>query len=267
MKLLAKSALGLSALALAPLFLTAPQASADPVNPPPINIIGVPPVDSDELLAATVMYDPPPDDAVSDGMLADPNAPEPVPYVTVPDPTSTPESHSNQGDCRWFQTARWLKPADGVCPAPHWRTGWWYVEDKTTVAWPVKAAIDKWNAGTNIMKIGYGCPTFNGQKYHCVQVVQGRYGTTKPNDWVGQASVYIDPDTHEIMSATIKLNDSYRMGWAGHMQGIVHELGHVAGLGHEMTNVGPMWYQIDGKHQTPNNAEFGQLNTHNYNFA
>jgi hypothetical protein len=214
------------------------------------------------------MYDPPADDAVSDDVLGNPNAVWPVPYFSVEEPSS-PQAPSSSGDCRWYQTARWFQPEDGLCPAPFWRDGTWTVEDQTKVAWPVKAAVDRWNAGTGSrMKIGYGiCPKRNGQKLHCVQVVQDHYGTTKPNNWVGLSRLWIDPDSHEILAATIQLNDSYRMGWAKHMQAIVHELGHVAGLGHEMTNVGPMWDKDDGQHEWPNDAELGQLIYHNYNFA
>lgn len=57
------------------------------------------------------------------------------------------------------------------------------------------------------------------------------------------------------------------MGWAGNMQATVHELGHACGLGHEMTNVRPMWYQDDGAHQSPNAAEYDQLNYHTYNLS
>jgi hypothetical protein len=259
-----------------PLMLTTPASADGPsVPPPPVTIqIGPPPTPdpTGELTnvgGVTSMYDPPPDDAVSDDALGNPTAQWPVPYFSVEDPGSPAESPAPSGDCRWYETARWFEPDKGAqCPAPFWRGRLWWVEDQTHVAWPVKAAVEKWNAGMGAsMHIGYGCKTIKGRKYHCVQVVQDRYGSTKPKDWVGLAKLTIDPESHEILAATIQLNDTYRMGSAGHMQAIVHELGHVAGLGHEMTNVGPMWDKDDGQHETPNSAEYGQLIYHNYNFA
>jgi hypothetical protein len=262
-------------LTLLPLLLMTP-ASADGPNLPPVPPVTVqvdppPPPSADPDLATNygslIHGDLPPDDAVAGNLLPDPNAPWPAPYVTVEDPTPVQAPNDGGNTCRWYQTARWLQPDDGTCPPVHWATGKWYVEDDTKIAWPVKAAVDAWNAGTGgKMTIGYGCSKIvDGQKYHCVKVVQGHYGTAKPNDWVGLTRYQHDFDNHGFIWATIQLNDDYRMGWAGHMQAIVHELGHAAGLGHEMTNVGPMWYKDDGQHQSPNSAEFGQLNLHTYN--
>lgn len=267
LKLRSRSVLACSVLLLAPV-LSTPQALADPSVPlPPVHVQvgGLPSVPSveppkaDDVVAINaVQLDPPPDDAAVDP-VPDPNAPQPVPYVSIESGASAETATNTDTHCHYYQTARWLKPEDGKCPPLHWATGQWYVEDHTDNRWPVRAAVAAWNAGSIGMHIGYGCLP---SKYHCVKIVQGRYGATK---WAGQAPYSYTANDHAFHAVSIQMNDSYSLTADQHMQAIVHELGHAAGLGHEMTNVGPMWYQATGEHTSPNSAEFGQLSYHTYN--
>lgn len=253
------SALGLT-LAFAPVMT--PAASADScVETPALDVGWVCGPDVDP--AVTVTLSPnvtvvdlvaPPDDATLIDPVPDPFAPEPVPYVSVETDTAVPSTTSL--NCKSYGTATWLAPDDNLCPPIHWYRGYFYVNDRTGSAWPVSAKTTYWN-GVSRLSVGYGCPS----SYHCVQVVEGKYGATP---WVGRTTYTYSQGTHNFASATIQLNDSYAMTAAQRAQTVCMELGHAAGLGHETQNNSCMWYKIDGLHPSGNSNDFNQLTYHTY---
>ena len=198
---------------------------------------------------------PAPADAAVIDTAPDPQAPEPTPDLSSDDTSpDTSAEHWVALTCKAYGTARWEAPSEKTCPPLHWHNGSFHIKDMTS-GWPVQTYTNYWDQVSGL-SAGYGCPTAN----HCVKVVEGHYGAT---GWVGLTTLY-EGANHDIVGATVKLNNSYRLTSAERNDATCHELGHVAGLGHESGDVSCMYYQADGKNIYGNSDDFNQLSVNTY---
>jgi len=234
---------------------------------------------ADTSLTTTIDILAAPDDAVAIDTAPDPNAPIPVPNVSVDPDTSVslqnppPEGPPTNGPyCSGWGTATWqnavaAKTGNGTlnCPPDHWYKGYYYIDDHTSSAWPVSHYTSYWRGGTDL-SVGYGCPSSS----HCVKVVDGKYGTvdskTGKKKWIGLTTFTVDGHNRFTMES-VQFNDSWSLTPAEHSEAVCHELGHTAGLGHETQNVSCMYYADDGTHTSGSSDDFNQLYYNTYSPA
>lgn len=225
---------------------------------------------ADTNLTTTIDILEAPDDAVAIDTAPDPNAPIPLPEASAEITQDPPDGPSTAGPyCSGWGTATWENPVAvkagyGTlnCPPDHWYKGYYYIQDHTSSAWPVKTYTSYWNQ-VNGLTVGYGCPSSS----HCVKVVDGSYGTvdskTRKRKWVGLTTFAVDG--HNRMTfATVQLNDSWSLTSAERSEAVCHELGHTAGLGHEKQNTACMYYADDGTHTQGSTDDFNQLYYNTY---
>jgi hypothetical protein len=108
----------------------------------------------------------------------------------------------------------------------HWGYRVVYIEDHSSLVWPVHAAQYQWQWGTDVDVRYGGCRAGAG----CVRVYDGYYGAT----WAGKTPMTYSGD--RILSARIALNDSIRLDAHQHRQAACHELGHALGLEYHHRN-------------------------------
>lgn len=126
-----------------------------------------------------------------------------------------------------------------------------YFVDHTGANWPVDTSTYTWNQAQGIDS-SYrwaNCPGTAG--IYCVNVVDQNYGNTC---WQGLTSVSWDPNSRNITSASIKLNDyngtgicngnsvNYAKNSNGYREDACHEMGHALGMGHNFSSSGSCLY-------------------------
>ena len=139
-----------------------------------------------------------------------------------------------------------------ACPNVHWTNSGFahpsiIFDDMTSVAWPVAASTYEWNTAQGIDSY-YHQNSCGTPGTHCVTLVDANYGNT---GWAGLTTLTPDSN-HNIVSASIQLNDSGYYNAYGYRQVACHEMGHALGLGHNVV----VTSCLNKNNQNSSSAEF-----------
>ena len=212
----------------------------------------------------------------------DPN----VTYTPVVQPTgalisTAPSASTVIPSCYYYGTATGLgtSPNDGRCPPLHWvqnkitcinshtcykQASQWVI-DHTGAAWPVYAAQNAWENGSNGSYIANYTTNAASCPSDCVPVTEGNFGNS--GIWQGKCGLTTytyNSTTHHFGTITVQLNDSCNLTAAQHRTATCHELGHALGLNHNRSTDSCLYATIDNT-LTPDADDFGELNNNNYN--
>ncbi len=122
------------------------------------------------------------------------------------------------------------------------------VQDDTSSAWPVQAAVASWG-----LPVTYGKCVSSLNCVHIVEVTklptsggQPEVGLTWQGSTPGKPSTIL-----------IQLANNPRMNGLQALQDVAHEFGHALGLGHD--EIGVMHAGVTGAYRAPNAAELARL--------